>query len=106
MTLFIYISFYPKDASLASGPCFGVDRGQGICHDRMGFMRSQGGGVRRAGTGTTQALGESVCGSVGSYVLLGPKFLSATVAFMRVLYDWFSNNDMNVKHHNLQRIIA
>ena len=45
---------------------FGVDRGQGICHNRMGFMRSQGGGVRIAGTGTTQALGESVCGSVGS----------------------------------------
>ena len=33
----------------------------------------------------------------------GPKFPSATAAFMRVLYDWFSNSDMNVKLDELLR---
>ena len=63
-------------------------------------MRSQWGGVRRARTATTEALGESVRGSVGFKVLLGPKFPSATAAFMRILYDWFSNSDRNVKLDN------
>ena len=35
--------------------CLIVVQGQGICHDRTGFMRSQGGEVRRARKGTTHA---------------------------------------------------